>query len=89
MTKKDNNMTHLRSATFAFLALSAGLGTSVAFAQTDDSTSDYDNRGYAQSRDYGDQLAVPYNRAGHFSCGFNETHTRLERKNCGGSHYNY
>lgn len=23
-------------------------------------------------------------RAGHFTCSFNETRTRLERKNCGG-----
>lgn len=36
-----------------------------------------------------DEAAVPPNAMGHFTCAFNELHTRLERKNCGGDHYRY
>lgn len=84
---EEMNMNNLRSATVALLALGAGLGTSTAFAQVGDAEPSQSAIDYAQPYGYGDQQGVSYNRMGHFSCGFNELHTRLERKNCGGGAY--
>ena len=84
---KDTNMNYLRSTTLALLALGAGFSSSIASAQVRYAESPNAYTGYAEPYGTGDRGAVPYDRMGHFSCSFNEIHTRLERKNCGGTHY--
>ena len=74
-------MKHARLTLVTVLALGGGIGSSTAFAQ-----SGYPGSYYPGSP-YVGRHGVPYDRVGHFSCGYNELHTRLERKNCGGTHY--
>ena len=76
-----------RSAALAIFALGAGFAASPAFAQV----------GYAgpaqtvsaQPAYEGEQVVVPPNAIGPFTCAYNERHTHLERQNCGGQHYTY
>ena len=82
MTKSN-----VRSATLAILALGAGLVTSSAFAQDRYVVTSDEGAASAQPVDGAAQAAVPPNVAGHYTCAFNEPHYRLERKNCGGVHY--
>ena len=76
----------IRSAAFV-LALGGGLGTSTAFAQVGYQAAPYAEAGYGRTSGNTDQQAVPYDRFGHFSCGYNELHTHLERKDCNETHY--
>ena len=81
------NMKHLRLATLSLVAL--GAVSSVAQAQA--RYAGASNAYASPSEPYGadDRQAVLQDRAGHFSCGYNEVHTRLERKDCGGVHSRY
>lgn len=82
MTKSN-----FRSAAVAILALGAGFSASAAFAQ--DRSVGWADEGAAAVGPAGDEAAaaVPPNVAGHYTCSSNEVHYRLERKNCGGLHY--
>lgn len=78
----------IRSSVVAVLALGAGLSVSSAYAQERFAAPYGDDAGYAQP--FADQQASAQpNVMGHYTCGYNELHTRLERKNCGGYHSRY
>lgn len=80
-------MNIVRSIALAGVTVGAACTASAALAQAT-----YDRPAAIEADEaYGDAAvqAVPSNRRGQFSCGYNEVHTRLERKNCGGVHYRY
>ena len=81
--------TNFRSAAFAILALGAGLATAPSFAQDRFAATSDEGAAYAQPIPGDEGAAVPPNTMGHFTCGFNEQHSHLERQNCGGVHYRY
>lgn len=80
---------NFRSAAFAILALGAGLATAPAFAQDRFAATSDEGAAYDQPAGATDEAAIPPNTMGHFTCGFNEQHSHLERQNCGGVHYRY
>lgn len=81
--------TNFRSAALAIFALGAGLAAPSAFAQ-DRYAAPVDDGAVSTLPLAGNEDgAVPPNVRGHFTCTFNEVHSRLERKGCAGTHYRY
>jgi hypothetical protein len=80
--------TNFRSAALSVIALSAGLAATSASAQDRYAAPIDSGAVYLQPGD-ADPVAgfVPPNVRGHFTCTFNEVHSRLERKSCSGTHY--
>lgn len=77
------------SAALLALAFGAGLSAAPAFAQETVVVPAGARVVYAEPVVAPELDAVPPNAFGHFTCTFNEAHTRLERKACGGTHYRY
>lgn len=88
-TPKERSMikTDFRPAVLAALALAAGLAVSPAFAQTGFLVPPGAQVEAGLTAVEAGPTAVPPNAFGHFTCGYNELHTRLERETCGGTHY--
>ena len=78
-----------RPIAFACFALGTGFAASSALAQ-ERFAAPYGGDAVSARPYTGDRAAaVPQNVTGQFTCGYNETHTRLERMNCGGVHYGF
>ena len=88
---KENAMiqTNFRSAAVAVIAVGAAAVSfaAPAFAQNTAAVPAGARVVSASPVVEAEPAVVPPNAFGPFTCAFNEQHTRLERENCGGSHY--